>query len=94
MLAAGKLRMSAGARTSTSYTLTVGTKSVPGIPTYDDGFYNSASLQYANSSAVAIGSLSAATYNGKTVNGIYWTSAVVTAILRSDRCRNRPERWC
>ena len=74
MLAAGKLRMSAGARTSTSYTLTVGTKSVPGVPTYDDGFYNSASLGYASSSAVAIGSLSAATYNGKTVNGIYWVS--------------------
>lgn len=74
MLAAGKLRMSAGARTSTSYTLTVGTKSVPPIPTYDDGFYNSASLQYASSSAVAIGSLSSATYNGKTINGIYWTA--------------------
>ena len=74
MLAAGKLRMSAGARTSTSYTLTVGTKSVPPIPTYDDGFYNSASLGYANSSAVAIGSLSAATFKAKTVNGIYWTS--------------------
>ena len=74
MLAAGKLRMSAGARTSTSYTLTVGTKSVPAIPTYDDGFYNSASWQYANSSAVAIGSLSAATFKTKTINGIYWTS--------------------
>ena len=73
MLAAGKLRMSAGARTSTSYTLTVGTKSVLGIPTYDDGFYNSASLQYASSSAVAIGSLSPATFKTKTVNGIYWT---------------------
>lgn len=60
--------------TSTSYTLTVGTKSVPPIPTYDDGFYNSASLQYANSSAVAIGSLSAATFKAKTVNGIYWVS--------------------
>lgn len=72
MLAAGKLRMSG--RVTTSYTLTVGTKSVPGVPTYDDGFYNSASLQYASSSAVAIGSLSAATFKAKTINGIYWVS--------------------
>lgn len=76
MLAAGKLRMAAGSSSgsSTSYTLTVGTKSVPPIPTYDDGFYNSASLGYANSSAVAIGSLSPATFKTKTVNGIYWTA--------------------
>ena len=74
MLAAGKLRMSAGARTSTSFTLTVGTKSVLPIPRYDDGFYNSASLGYDNSSAVAIGSLSPATFKTKTVNGIYWNA--------------------
>ena len=72
MLAAGKLRMSG--MVTTSYTLTVGTKSAPPIPTYDDGFYNSASLQYASSSAVAIGSLSSATFKAKTINGIYWVS--------------------
>lgn len=57
-----------------SYTLTVGTKTYIGLPTYDDGFYTATSFQYAATNLVAIGSLSAATFNGKTVKGIYWYS--------------------
>jgi len=74
MLAAGKLRMSAGARTSTSYTLTVGTKTYVGLPTYDDGFYTTASFQAEATNLAGIGSLSSSTFNGKTVKGIYWYS--------------------
>ena len=73
MLASGKARLATG-HSAVSYTLTVGTKTAPGLPTYDDGFYTATSFQYAATNPVAIGSLSAATFNGKTVKGIYWYS--------------------
>ena len=73
MLASGKARLTIG-HSAVSYTLTVGTKTYIGLPTYDDGFYKSTSLQADSTDLVAIGSLTPATFNGKTVKGIYWYS--------------------
>lgn len=76
MLASGKARLStlSTGHSAVSYTLTVGTKTYLSLPTYDDGFYTTASFQAESTNSVAIGSLSAATFNGKTVKGIYWFS--------------------
>lgn len=73
MLASGKARLATG-HSAVSYTLTVGTKTSIGIPTYDDGFYRNTSFQAGATDLIAIGTLSSSAFNGKTVKGIYWYS--------------------
>lgn len=75
MLASGKARLTiTTGHSAVSYTLTVGTKTLPMYHMYDDGFYTATSFRAEATDLAGIGSLSAATFNGKTVKGIYWYS--------------------